>query len=263
MRVLVVGEGKSGTTALMRSVAACLDEPTIVFEPPQIESHHLDADDVVIKKVLEGWRGNEYALAERFDKRLFIVRDPRDRLISHLLYDAYNRGPTLGPGRRKKWLSLLEKKAAEPGAVSVQKMIQMWWRLTHVDLMSTYVRSLDRGRAFQRQSGQSFFLVSYEDYVRGEFTDLRNYLGLELEKGVVTKVESRVSRSQSSGAWRDWFTPIDVALFRPMTHRWLHETGGDKSDWELNDNPRIDRKTSVDYVSRLLDQRPFVPSDQR
>lgn len=256
MRVLILGEGKSGTTALMRSVVACLDDPTEIFEPKLIKPANLEPESLVVKKLMLNWRPEERELADRFDKRLHIVRDPRDRLISHLLYDAYNRAPRLRQDQRDRWLTALEKKAEDPSKLSMARLINIWWRVSRADLMSHYVRALDRGVAFLQRSGDDFFALPYEDYVAESFEELNDYLGLTIKPGVVTGAETRVARSKSSGAWREWFTPSDVKLFRPMTHRWLKQNGRNTKDWDLDEPEKIDPETSVEYVRGLFDRVP-------
>ena len=261
MRVLIVGEGKSGTTALMRSVVACLDDPVELFEPKAITAADLAPESVVVKKLLLNWTKPENKLLGDFDKRLLITRDPRDRIISHLLYDAYNRAPQLPAERRERWLAALQQKIDNPTKHSVSWLINVWFRVSRADLVSHYVRALDRGLSFQRRNGESFHTVSYEDYVSGSFAGLNSYLDLTIEAGVVQGAESRVSRSKASGAWREWFTRSDVSLFRPMTHRWLDETGGNPGDWELTPATSLDPATSVDYVRALFDRVPEPDAD--
>ncbi len=255
MRVVIVGEGKSGTTALMRSVADSLDSPVELFEPRSITPDDIAPESLVIKKLLMNWQRSETELLPNFDKRLLITRDPRDRLISHMLYDAYNRAPMMSERRRRRWLRTLKRKVEHPRKVPMAELIHVWWRVSKADLLSTHVRVLDRGVAFHNHRAiTSFHVVKYEDYVVGNFDALNDYLGFTIEPGVVKDSEQRVSRTKSSGAWRHWFTPSDVKLFRPMTHRWLKETGGDSKDWKLAKNPTIDPATSIDYVSSFFDQ---------
>ena len=67
VRVLILGEGKSGTTALLRSVASALGDPSELFEPAVLQPEDLEADPLVVKKLLLSWRNKEARLAERFD----------------------------------------------------------------------------------------------------------------------------------------------------------------------------------------------------
>lgn len=256
MRVLIVGEGKSGTTALMRSVADCLDNPTERFEPRVLDADDLAPESLVVKKLLGSWKPLEAEFLPMFDKRLLITRDPRDRLISHLLYDAYNQAPNLSERQRERWLTALQKKADRPRSISVSALINLWWRISRVDMLSNYVRALDRGIAFQNRSADQFHAVQYEAYVAGDFDELNAYLGLDISPGVVRGSEARVSRSKASGAWRNWFTQSDVALLRPMTHRWMKATGANAKDWKISSSPTLDVATSVDYVRALFDRVP-------
>ncbi len=240
----------------MRSVSDCLDNPVELFEPRLLEADDLDPDSLVVKKLLLNWRQKEVAFLPMFDKRLLITRDPRDRLISHLLYDAYNQAPRLSVGQRDRWLEALQTKVEMPRILSVSDLMNLWWRITRVDLLSNYVRALDRGITFQNRNAEHFHVVRYEAYVDGNFDALNAYLGLDLAPGVVRGSEARVSRSKTSGAWRDWFTQSDVALFRPMTHRWLTKTGGDEKDWAINTPDALEPGTSVEYVRSLFEKFP-------
>lgn len=257
MRVLIVGEGKSGTTALLRSVSSALGDPEEVFEPVQMVEGDLAPSSLVVKKLLLNWKPNENNLIERFDKRIFIVRDPRDRLVSHLLYDAYNRAHALDQTQRERWLKALGRKTRNPAGTTFVKLINTWWRLTRSDLMSHYVRSLDRSTKFDRLVGDKFITLSYEDYVDGNFDAVNEYLGVDLAPGVVYDNEARVSRSNTHGEWRRWFTDIDVEVFRPMTHSWQRIHGYDHRDWTLAEPAPLDPATTVDYVSSLFDRRPL------
>ncbi len=258
MRVLIVGEGKSGTTALLRSVAAVLDDPAEIFEPEQMADADLQPDPLVVKKLLLNWKAAENDMLDIFDKRIFIVRDPRDRLISHLLYDAYNKAEQLNAEQREKWLYLLRRKTRNPQGVSLVHMINAWWRLSRSDLVSHYVRALDRSTGFNRRVGDQFHTLTYEDYVDGNFAAVDDYLGLSLSAGVVQKHESRVARSSTHGEWRRWFTPADVEVFRPLSHDWLRKHGYDHSDWDLVDgNDPLDATTTTEYVEGLFARKPL------
>jgi len=263
MRVLIVGEGKSGTTALLRSVADAMGDPEELFEPREMTPEQLTGESLVVKKLLLNWRASENDLVDRFDKRIHILRDPRDRLISHLLYDAYNKGGSLSADQRQTWLNQLRRKAESPGKVTLLHLINAWWRISRSDLTSHYVRALDRSRAFNRRLGDEFHTLFYEDYVDGKFADVDEYLGLPLADGVVKDGELRVARSGSHGEWRRWFTSVDVKLFRPMTHDWLRKLGYDHRDWEFTKPAEpLDLSTTVDYVEALFARCPLPETNE-
>jgi len=257
-RVLIVGEGKSGTTALLRSVSSALGDPAELFEPKSMTAEDLEPDPLVVKKLLLNWKQGETRLLDSFDKRILIVRDPRDRLISHLLYDAYNRAAALDEAKRTKWLQLLWHKSDKPDTIPLVHLINTWWRLAGSDLLSHYVRANDRVNSYKRRMKKHFFVVTYEGYVDGQFEALDEYLGVSVEPGVVGEDEARVARSGRHGDWRNWFTADDVKVFRPMTDEWLRRHGYDHKDWELSSQPEISTETTVDYVSSLFERRDLA-----
>lgn len=259
MRVLIVGEGKSGTTALMSSIAAELPGATKVFEPKDLGEVDLTPDNLVVKKLHQSWKPRETPTLDSFDKCVYIIRDPRDRLISHLLYDAYNKAVRLDAAQRVKWLNIIERKAVDPGRVPMLDLLNTWWRLSRTDLLSYYVRATDRSMTFFRGAGKRFHLATYEDYVDGRFDALSGYLGFPISTGVLEGSANRVARSGTYGEWRSWFTPIDVKVFRPITHDWLKLHDYDARDWELNEPDALDHGTTVDYVANLFERNPINP----
>lgn len=259
MRVMVLGEGKSGTTALFHSVAAAIGDPEKLFEPRILTPEDLAPDPLVVKKLLLNWRNRDDELKDRFDKLICITRDPRDRLISHLLYDAYNAASALDSSQREAWLAVLTAKASDPSGMSLTNLLFQWWEISERDLLSHHVRAMERTRKFFRRQFEGFFLLQYEDYVEGNFDAVNNYLGLELSTGVVDADLQRVARSGTHGDWRNWFTPEDLTVMRPITHLGLTLQGYDPNDWELAAESRIDSGTSVDYVRSLFDRVPISP----
>ena len=257
MRVLIVGEGKSGTTALMRSVATCLVDPVTVFEPPKMTAELLEPDSLVVKKLLMQYAAKERPLFRTFDKRILIVRDPRDRLISHLLYDAYNQAPKLTQSQRDGWIDTLQEKVADPASMRLTTLINSWWKLAGTDLLSSYMRAIGRVSRFQRMVGRNFHHLAYEDYVEGNFDAINSYLDLVIESGVVTGDEERVVRSKASGAWRDWFTEADIEVFEPLTNDWSAVANPVVAKWDLNAPASIDSATSIGYVQSLFDRVPL------
>ena len=264
MRVLIVGEGKSGTTALLRSVASALGEPAELFEPADLVAADISPDPLVAKKLLLSWSDAESEALPRFDKHVLVIRDPRDRLISHLLYDAYNRGPRMTADQRSRWLDVLGTKLDQPEKVPVLRLIDVWWQVSGADLMNAHFRALQRIMAFEQRFQELFHLTSYESYVQGDFDRLSEYLELPIETATVKETEARVLRRAAVGDWRSWFTPIDIAAFRPTTERWLRRAGYGRNDWKLADQPDLDAESTIDYVANLLESSgpPRIPDSE-
>lgn len=252
MRTLIIGEGKSGTTALLRSVASAMGGPGEIFEPEDLSMVDLSSKDLVVKKLLHTWRAEEVELLDRFDRVVFIVRDPRDRLISHMLYDAYNRAAELSDDQKTRWLGVLTRKSETPLGEPYVRLVDIWWQMTRANLLDVYMRSLKRTNDFTRAHGERVHIMRYEDIVDARFESLSDYLGKAVGPAEVRASERRVKRSSRYGEWRNWYTPIDVNVFRPLTTTWLRRHGYPHHDWELSADPSIEADTSVDYVRGLL-----------
>lgn len=257
MRVLVFGQAKSGTTALMRSLSEAMakesaQEVTEVLEPENLNDVDLSPDPLVVKKLFGPHDREESVSYAEFDHRLFIVRDPRDRIISSLLYDVYGRPTVKDESTMQPFLDLLEAKENDPLSISMLELHHVYWKITGVDLLSNAVRSTQRARSFWRNQGTDWTLVHYEDFVTGNTEALAKQLGLDaLVQPEITGDLSRVSRTRSSGSWRHWLTPTDQLMFEPATHNFLEEFGY-QIDWDLRPNPVIERSETSDYVRSLL-----------
>src|SRR5215210_8065320 len=135
MRVVIYGLAKSGTTALFYLVkgalapdAVCLFEPR-AFDPRALRPRQLARllgrvrEPDVLAKVLP-FRPSEPADAASFsgfDKQILIVRDPRDRVVSRLLYGVYDSTFYRRDEELAAFVGLLKRKEAGPRSVSVRE----------------------------------------------------------------------------------------------------------------------------------------------
>jgi hypothetical protein len=194
-----------------------------------------------------------------FDKRVMIVRDPRDQLISRLLYgpvlhtDLHSRDDALSG-----LIELLKRKEADPRSVSVKSILETltdsggknfsgWAERYH----DSYVRApLD----FHDEHGELFTFL-YEEMVDEKFGGLEGYLGLRLRgEARVEAVYHRVVRTKGYGNWRDWFTEEDCAFLRPVLRPFL-ERYYPEADWELRERPTILAEHASGYVLRIANER--------
>ncbi len=252
MRVLVFGQPKSGTTALMRSVSEAIGDATEVLEPDNLNEVDLRPDPLVVKKLFGPHDRDESAAYPAFDARLFIVRDPRDRFISSLLYDAHGRRDSVSEADLAPFLELLQAKEANPSSVSVVALHHAYWKVTGIDLLSNTLRSTQRLRTFWRNKGNEWTLVRYEDFVSGNNRDIATLVGaVELAQPQITGELARVARTRDKGDWRHWFTSQDVPVFEPFAAGFLDDFGYDDS-WELSTEPTIDPATASGYVRQLI-----------
>ena len=100
-RILVLALPRSGTTILWQILKSSLpDDAVCLFEPASCEPENASAirDKNVLSKVLiQGGNGGSHYSPQAcafFDKRIFLQRDPRDILVSTLLYSSYHTAIT-------------------------------------------------------------------------------------------------------------------------------------------------------------------------
>jgi len=116
MRVCVAGMGKSGTTALVYAIRAAMPADTVLlFEPRTFVP--VTAPNVAAKVLLHTKHPMPYPFYRQFERLVLIVRDPRDVLVSRLLYRAYGATSMLAdPARLERYLALLRAKEADQEA---------------------------------------------------------------------------------------------------------------------------------------------------
>lgn len=253
MKVVVAGLGKTGTTALFHKILPAMPPGTRqLFEPPryvpQGEAHTL-------AKILVGTMPEaDVATFAGFDKKVLILRDVRDQMVSRLLYTVYNR-PTIwrNPAQASALVELFRRKERDPHAVSVLDIVTFYVNAGDKRFHADFV-DIARGVEFFK-THQDYFHITYDDMIADRLGPLGHHLGFTISPGAMSDSVAlkRVARSRGSGDWRSWFTESDVAHFRPLVGEAVRAYGfGD--DWSLVPKPVIDPATSSAYVEKLIEQ---------
>ena len=261
-KVLILGQPKSGTTILFHILRESLPgETTCLFEPDTCLPP-ADTDRNTLAKVLvDRARGYDHygpAVCERFDKRIFLRRDPRDLLVSTFLYSAYDLPITTDFPKFAQFVSALRAKEQWPQRVSLLGLLTLQGLLVGDSprwSSDDFSRNLRFAVHLSRRLGERLFHIKYEDVVDRQFAALQDYLGLPIK--LVSEVDhgyQRVARSKGYGDWRNWFLPEDVAYFRPLFAEYMQEFGYD-DDWELPAEPEIPSDRASGYLIRLADER--------
>ncbi|MPW28740.1 hypothetical protein F9L16_06945 [Agarivorans sp. B2Z047] len=257
MKVAIIGMPKTGTTALYESIKNCLPVGTTTsFEPKNsnelqyvTNSQQPDA----LTKIMFGRLREVNFQVNEFDKVIVIVRDPRDYLVSSLLYKFDS--PNLAKNRAKynAVLNLFERKQNDPKSISFSALFNSFgeehsWD-KHLDLyynLSAFIES------------NSIHLLRYEDFAVGNLTCLSNYLGLKVvNERELTGWTSKIKRKGVSGDWKNWFTSDDLYLketFKPVMDKFGY------SDWTLPEKPVIEKEYSLDYIRKLTEQNQVDPT---
>ncbi|HEX8609671.1 MAG TPA: hypothetical protein VF800_00075 [Telluria sp.] len=254
MRCLIVGAAKTGTTALLYAVAQAMGgEPEILFEE-RIATLPPLAPHTAAKLLFEQERPDDIAaFGARFDRRILLVRDPRDNLISRLLYMVASFRVQMDD---EAWLrtiaALLQRKQQDPASVALQAFPQLRPPSVLLEHTCTTNQAL---AAFAAAHAGDWFILRYEDLVAGRLDALSAYLGLPVQADPkVDPTYQRVTRTKGTGDWRHWFTRDDVAHYRPLFDPLMRELGY-ADDWTLADPQLITPEHSWIYFERLVRER--------
>jgi hypothetical protein len=257
MHIVVVGPAKSGTTALYFAVLKSLQGRVFtLFEPqtaPQMEAVFGVADhDHTLTKVLLGEAVNSHIDFTAADKIVFLSRDPRDNVISRLLYRAvlFKRSGDLDAFM--EYDALIRAKV-DGKPIAVKNIFQESLRLTgaaHEWSGLGLKWACDHALRFV-QDVDNCFVLKFEDLVDGHLTALSAYLGIEVKRKTrVAEHYKRVERSRSYGEWVHWFTPSDVEFYRPLFAEYMEFFGYD-DDYSLESKRAISRRNSIDYIQQF------------
>lgn len=261
--ILVVGQQKTGTTGVYSLIKASLlpirNEYFFSFEParglPLQRVLEQDPSLNILTKIM--YKNIDHFDVDMFDRRVMTVRDPRDTIVSTLLFKPLlkNVADGVSMSGHEKFIDALRQKEKDPRSVSILELMdiadQVGYRKHRPRRLAADYLAMTEAAAEQQ-----FHIVRYEDFVDGNVDSLGSYLQLPLNP---TSAETpawltHISRSRGHGAWRDWFTPEDVEHYSPLLRRSMSRMGY-KDEWELNQDPEIAASTSSLYVADRLDKR--------
>ncbi len=283
-RVLVVGMNKTGTTIVASVIHNSIPYARLFVEPQSIglfeKLGKVDAPWVV-KILYEHWLHRPFLLKGivrgethfRPNKAVAIIRDPRDQLISALMYRAYNcvlEGAD--ESQVNAWVEIVRDKEANPEKYSVVSLIGRLANIFNVgDTADSFFETFITYSSWIDQNRDDFHVLRYEDFVARNTSALSAYLGVELStEGEVAHRYRRVARTRRSGAWRTLMLPQDVAYLRERYGAALQQQG--YSDWEIRP-AKPDPAEGSDYILRITgeafksvrqepDQPLTLPTDQ-
>ena len=263
-KVIVLGLAKSGTTGLWSVLVKSYPRRYLqFFEGQYLPSRYnkyfgqtnseQNPRDVVSKQII-GPDFNFTDLAS-FDKIIWMVRDPRDRLISYLLYRHYDYRYDSDEFVREQ-LDLLRLKERDPDALA---MIDLEARLLlpRPTLESAFFWNDHQKNNFLStliEEGRAF-IFKYEDFVNQEYSGLENFLGIKMSRNAkVPKQFQRVIRSKTHSFWNHWFTQKDVDNYMELFQPFLEQYGY-KDEWALAEEKKIDPEHCSRYVRTIINER--------
>jgi hypothetical protein len=262
--ILVIGAAKTGTTVISKAIQHSLKSAQYHLEPKTImffeQGSHIDASTPqVVKIIFEHWNAmprmrnaiinNEAKM--KFNKIVAIKRDPRDELISRLLYIIYPYIQANGYNERivSMWIKLWTNKERSPKSLSICEMIEVFDKLAGSHFLGFLNKKADYSR-FLTSNNKRLFTIRYEDFIQGTLKALQDYCGfhLVLDRGV--DEFTRTTRSCSYNNWKKYFTDHDVVYFKEVLGELLEDMG--YSDWQLEDVNTLNSKHCSEYLNGLV-----------
>jgi hypothetical protein len=262
MKILILGVGKSGTTALLYKIAGGLPNCQ-AFSGGRPGKYVGDYENAVYKHTYEERKGKSFELyrehlqKEHYDRKIWLARDPRDAAVSRMLY-RWHRGYL---GKRKQYeahLRLVLKKERDPKSVPFYEICRYsghnGWPQAKEEVFKEEQIRHQRMRDFVESLNNDWFLFKYEDMVNAEFTALSSYLGFDVQAGAEVPQgtgKEKVVRKKAYGDWRHWFTAEDVTFFKPAYTPYMKAVGYDCDDWNISQEPVIEPQFSSVYMQNL------------
>ena len=275
MKILILGTGKSGTTALLYKIAQGLPNCQ-VFSGGQPGKYAGDHENVVYKHTYEERKGKSFDLftehfqKEHYDRKIWMARDPRDAAVSRMLYRWHklywwHRGYTEKKKQYLAHLDLVMKKEQNPRSIPFHLICryaghQNTWPISTEEVVEEERIRYGNMCDFVRSLGEDWYHFTYENMVSKNFDGLNEYVGFQVavDAEIPTSTgKAKVVRKKATGDWRHWFTEEDVELFKQVYLPYMEIVGYDCDDWALSKNPVIEAEYSSVYMQSLPRRAPL------
>ena len=268
MNILVIGKAKTGTTIISKTIQNSLENTEYHLEPKEIcffENQKIVGNGKanIVKIIFEHWSKrprlrnaiihNECKL--KFGKIVCIVRDPRDEMISRLLYVIYpyvtNNG--LDNERINKWLNIIKRKEQYPQKVSFFDVINKYAEIFGGDFLHNFKVGGREYPAFLSNNSKKTGLIKYEDFIDGNCRHLEDYLGFKLTDKRDVGELGRTNRTASYNNWKEFFTAQDIERIKEYMGESVQQMG--YNDWKTVERDSLNSRNYSEYIIKLLE--PF------
>lgn len=272
MNVIVAGLAKTGTTGLYttvkRSLCESVGDPVCLFEPKNIKpiEHYFkeirkksvdsfSERPLLCKVMLKKEFFEKPHILDKFDKKIMIVRDPRDRLLSMLLFKALSR-PKSVEKSIPEFINLLEEKENNPSSMS---FVELCEKVKQLGMGEINIKKSIELLEFQNEMicKHGFHKVFYEEFVDGNTQGLQDYLGLgKINNESQSKWLQHIERSKGHGEWRNWFTHKDIIQLAPLLDEAISHTGY-SNNWDIFKDQEINPESSSKYIKKKFPKRLY------
>lgn len=262
-RILIISLAKSGSSALFFSVKESMNPDSVfMFDARTLgRASFVESRDVLIN--LKFHRKGVVSLPDRhldrFDKKILLIRDPRDLLISSLIYKSAYMGFSRDPQLRSRFISALIQKETDPRSISVKSLFALRDELEDKAKrkggLSKMMQNDEDPEYYEpaiefSKRRKDFFIFKYEQFVDKDFDGINAYLGMKLNSDPDLENFKHLARTKRYGNWKEWFTAEDVEYFRPILKPYM-EHFGYADDWSLSENPVIKPEHCSKYFKKL------------
>lgn len=263
MKILILGTGKTGTTAMVYKVAGGLPNCR-AFSGGHPGKYIGDYENAVYKHTYEERKGKSFDLfrdhlkKEHYDRKIWMARDPRDAAVSRMLYRWHGGFK----GKKKQYeahLDLVLKKEKNPQSIAFYEICRHTghdgWPRTPDQVVEEERYRYEQMLKFVTDLGSDWFFLTFENMVEKNLKTLNDYLGFKVQADAEVPSSSgkaKVIRKKASGDWRHWFTEEDIKLFKPAFTPYMKFTGYDCENWTLEPNPVIEPEYSSIYMQNLV-----------
>ena len=256
--ILIVSMARSGSSALFELIKNSCDVVSLAYFEPTLETIKMQVlprckedSRTIVKAILRPYLQYEKDLKGVFSKIIGLTRDPRDNLISRLLFRLISEKFRQNPHIYEKILPMLEQKISFPESVSV---VQIFRIMESSGLMENMIdnRVEENLALFMdwHDRNPASFIFSYENFILRNFDELCEYLNLSLciDKNLKV-VRPEIKREGKFGGWKNWFTNEDINFFRPRMEKFLKRYEY-TDDWNLSDHKVIKPENTINYVKK-------------
>jgi len=265
MKILILGRGKTGTTALLFKVAGGLPNCK-AFSGGDPGKHSGDYENSVYKHTYSERKGRTFdvyeqlSAAEKYDRKIWVARDPRDAAVSRMLF-RWHKGHKGSMKQYQAHLELVQKKEQDPRSIPFYVLFSYIghdsWPITKEEVAEKERVRYQRMGDFIKGLRDEWFIFKYEDMIDKNFDNLNHYLGFEIRDDAeipTTTRKSKVARKKAYGDWRHWYTEEDVELFKSAYLPYMELINYDCNDWAISPNPVIEPEYSSMYIKRLVEK---------
>lgn len=232
-----------------------------IFEPqrvyPILRLKNYDFSESFVTKIMVS-----RMLSERsnfhlnwFDKKIVLVRDVKDLMISELLFRPMVAPLQVTAEALTEFLALIKEKEANPQGRSVLELHRRADELG-ISGMNWEVYRSNLHHLIKVRDAYECAVVHFEDFARGDYSAFRQILSIpigpaNLEGGWV----SHIQRKGQSGEWKKWFTPEDMDFSRDFFQEYGATFSYNLADSVEYNTSALDAQYGSEYIEKKYGSR--------